>query len=578
MTPSRGGNHDQDATGQPGRGGAERPEAGGPRRVAGLRVLADRYSLIRAVAAGPGWECHLAEDLERGQQVRLRLVTRELAAREGFIERVHQHARAMRELSGRCPAIANLRDLGPTGDGSFFLVMERDEGQTVTALVQHGGPVALDESLRLTIRIGEAVEAAHHTGLIDGRLDPGRAIVRESGAAVHLVDFGLDRAIGADPAAEQVPWLAPEIAWAGTCSERADVYGVGGMLYVLLTGRPPAGSWTGAGARQGGRLEPGMLYVLLTGRPPAGSWTGAGAFQGGRLDPVPPGKLRHGLPRRVEAIVLRALEPDPARRHEDVSVLLNDLSESIGLLGRRDRAGAGLWRRFGRWQVATGGAVAAAAMAGLWLAYPSADALVSRSLWDGARQSEREGLDPARAIQPHRTPSAGPPSAPDLPTPDFPTAATPGPSQPPFTAVPLPSPGPAVGPQPPPSTGLPSLSSRPAGEPRPTRENRNPRPARARRAAPTNQMPAPTTVTVESPTRPSTRARPVRPAEREAPPRSVRALRVDRDDPGRPPASAIPRPAAPDSPHPAPLPREAPARDAGEDPSAIIDWLLRDRR
>ena len=133
-------------------------------------------------------------------------------------------------------------------------------------MVKDGEPVSLDGALRLAIRIGEVVEAAHNTGLIDGRLDPERALVLGSGAAVKLVDFGLDRALGGEPAAEQLAWLAPEIASGGPCSERADVYGIGALLYLLLTGRPPA------------RAE------VRSGASPLG---------GGR-DLVPPGKLRQG--------------------------------------------------------------------------------------------------------------------------------------------------------------------------------------------------------------------------------------------------------------------------------------------
>jgi serine/threonine protein kinase len=559
MIPSGGGNHDQGATGPPVRGGAVRVESGDAPPASGLRVIAGRYRLIRVVATGPGWTCHLADDLESesGQQVRLRLVTRELADREGFVDRVHQHVQAVRELSGRCPAIAEVRDAGPTGDGSFFLTMEQHEGDTVRALVQHGGPIALDEVLRLTIRIGEVVEAAHNTGLIDGRLDPDRALVRESGAAVSLVDFGLDRAIGAEPTAEQVPWLAPEIASGGACSERTDVYGVGGMLYLLLTGHPPAGSWAGGGAGHGDRL-----------------------------DLVPPGKLRRGVPRRVETIVLRALEPDPGRRHEDVSVLLNDLSESIGL-GRGDRS-----RLSRRWRVATGVAGAAAAMAALWFAYPSADALVRRSLQNLAAQSGRGDVDPMPTVQPRGTPSAAPPAAPELPKPDVSTATSPAPSAPSSAPVQLPPPGPAVET---PSTGLPPPSPRSAIEPPPTREDRDgpvpSTPAPDPPGSPGLPLPAtpprtaPARPTVEAPTRPASRGKPVRPAEREAPPRSVPAPRADTDDPGPAPARVIPRPAVTESPRlatepprPAPLPREAPTRDAGDDPGAIIDWLLRDRR
>ena len=542
MIPSNGGSHGQDPAGPQAPGTVARLESG-EASPAGRRIVAGRYRLGRSVATAPGWTCHFADDLESGQPVRLRLVGRELADQEGFGDRVHRHILLVRELSGSCSGIAELLNAGSTGDGSFFLAMEPIEGEMVGTLLKGEEPLSLDGALRLAIRIGEVVEAAHNTGLIDGRLDPERALVLGAGAAVKLVDFGLDRALGAEPGAEQLAWLAPEIASGGPCSERADVYGIGALLYLLLTGRSPARAEARSGAS----------------RP------------GARRDLVPPGKLRQGIPRDVTAILLRALDHDAARRHEDVSVLLNDLSESLGLIapvGHRHRPAAGLLRLAGRWRVAASVVGAAAAMAALWLAYPNADALIRRSVRDDVPQSGHGDVDPARAVQPRGTPSAAPPAALELPKPDASTAATPAFSAPPSTAVPPPSPGPPV-------------------EPRATRENKDghppstpapdpagneglPLPATPPRPAPTRQM-------VEGPARPASRAKPVRAPEREAPPRSVPTPRADSGDPGRAPAAPF-SPAVTESQRPAPPLQQAPTRDAGEDPGAIIDWLLRDRR
>ena len=406
-------------------------------------------------------------------------------------------------------------------------------------MVKGGEPVSLDGALRLAIRIGEVVEAAHNAGLIDGRLDPERALVLGSGAAVKLVDFGLDRALGAEPAAEQLAWLAPEIASGGPCAERADVYGIGALLYVLLTGRPPARADVRSGAS----------------RP------------GGRRDLVPPGKLRQGIPRDVQAILFRALDHDPARRHEDVSVLLNDLSESLGLIapvGRRHRPGAGLWRLAGRWRVAAGVLGAAAALAALWLVVPIADLPGGRSFRHGDSEPGRGG--DARA--------ATPPAALERPGPAaFTTAA---PALPPRAALPDPLASPAPAPEPPRARQEggallpPALLPAPVGSPAPALSTIRPRPAPGRPAV---ERPA-----VESPARDAGRSDLRRPAERSAPPRPSPTPRLDQDDPGRAAAVDILRPARVESPRPIPPPREAPARDGGEDPSAIIDWLLRDRR
>ena len=251
---------------------------------------------------------------------------------------VHRHALLVRELSGSCAGIAELRDAGSTADGNFFLALEPIEGETVGTLVKGGVPVSLDGALRLAIRIGEVVGgcAQHGTDRRAARPGPSpRARVRR-GHQASWTSVSTGRSVPSR-AREQLAWLAPEIASGGPCSERADVYGIGAMLYLLLTGHPP----TRAEARSG-----------------AGPVREAGATS------FLPGSCGRGYPGSVQAILFRALDHDPARRHEDVSVLLNDLSESLRLIApvnSGDRPGAG------RWRVAAGVVGTAAALAALWL-------------------------------------------------------------------------------------------------------------------------------------------------------------------------------------------------------------------
>ncbi|HUF34651.1 MAG TPA: hypothetical protein VMN37_01815 [Gemmatimonadales bacterium] len=490
-----------------------------------------RYRIARAIAAGPGWTCHQAEDLERGEPIRLRLCSREMAEGEDFVDRVRRHALLVQEVAARCPAIAGHRDAGPTSDGGFFVATETIEGETVQAIVARRGAVPLDRAIRLAMRLGEAVEAAHNAGVIDGRLSPDRVVVAPGGDDVKVLDFGLDAAIGAGTSVEHAACLAPEIAEGGPSSERTDVHGIGVVLYLMLAGRLPQRTEVDAGARHQSRR-----------------------------DVIAQGTLPPGIPRRLAAIVLGALEPTPARRPEDVSVLLNDLSELIGLTappGWRGHAGTGR-RPAGRWLIAIGAAGAAATGWALWILYagPALEGPVQES-----------------ARPPRGDMTAGAPS-PLAPAPALPAQAAP--------AVPPPT-GPASA-----IAGNPGPSAPAAALPEPVR----PEDSGLRRTDPPATAPSPGPAGVQGPPRPlptraggvdpartPDQAEPLRRAGRGASPPPAAPSRPVSGDPDRTATGQRPAPPAwVEATRPVPPSRDTTEPGATEDPGAIIDWLLRGRR
>ena len=283
----------------------------------------------------------------------------------------------------------------------------------------------------------------------------------------------------------------------------------------------------------------------------------------------------------MTAILFRALDHDPSRRHEDVSVLLNDLSESLGLiapLGRRHRPGAGLWRLAGRWRVAAGVVGAAAALAALWLIVPGAGLPGRGSSRDGASQSgpSERAAEPVSVLPRPASRHASGDASRGLEAlePDASTAAA-APQSPP-AALPIPPASPAAPEPPRPQEERALLPPAPVPTPRETRHQ----PSAASRPRPAPGRPA-----VENPTRAAGRVEFTRLTERSTPPRPTPTSRLDNDHPTRVTAGAIPRASRAESPHPTtespraiPSPRDTPAREGGEDTGAIIDWLLRDRR
>src|SRR5206468_2398163 len=127
-----------------------------------------------------------------------------------------------------------------------YLVMEFIPGETLQQRLDRTGPLETPEVLRLGRQIAEGLAAAHATGLIHRDIKPGNVLL-EGGAneRVKITDFGLARA--ADDAsmtqsgvvAGTPMYMAPEQAQGETLDQRADLFSLGSVLYVMASGRPP---------------------------------------------------------------------------------------------------------------------------------------------------------------------------------------------------------------------------------------------------------------------------------------------------------------------------------------------------
>jgi WD40 repeat protein len=159
---------------------------------------------------------------------------------------------------------------------------------------------------RLIARVAEAVHYAHQHGLLHRDLKPGNILLHGKGHP-YVADFGLvmriDEAGGAGPPVGTAPYMAPEQTLEGvTLSTAVDVYGLGAILYELLTGRPPF-----AGCSTAEILE------QVRGR-----------------SPEPPSQIVPGAPHDLEQICLKCLEKDPSKRFQSarhVARFLTDFAE-----------------------------------------------------------------------------------------------------------------------------------------------------------------------------------------------------------------------------------------------------------
>jgi WD40 repeat protein len=278
------------------------------------------YELLREVGHGPTGVVYLARQLLYGRNVALKRINDETLGGAHDLTAFCAGGRAAARLEH-----ANIATVYEAGDaaGEPYLASEFVEGES---LRQRLGAAALParEAARLVETLARAVHYAHTKEVLHGHLSPANVLLE--GGRPRITDYGLAVFLHGGRPGHPFPgdpgYAAPEQAGEvpGTLSPAADVYGLGAILYALLTGRPPL--------RGDGREE---TLRLVRSRPP-----------------LPPGLLHPGLPADLETICLRCLAKQPSRRYPTAQDLAEDLRRFQEGRPIESRPVAVL-RRVGRW-------------------------------------------------------------------------------------------------------------------------------------------------------------------------------------------------------------------------------------
>lgn len=215
-------------------------------------VLAGRYLRVATLGQGAMGEVWLATDQLLRRQVAIkRLRTPDTGDRDPIlVERLLREARTAAVLQH--PHVVAVHDL-IVQDGEPFVVMEYVRGQTLAARVRQLGPLDPRDAARLLADVADALEAAHHQGILHRDIKPSNVMIDERGRA-KLADFGIARAAdfedseltGTGQFVGTVSYLAPEIAMGETATAAADVFSLGATLATAVDGRAPLES-TGPG-------------------------------------------------------------------------------------------------------------------------------------------------------------------------------------------------------------------------------------------------------------------------------------------------------------------------------------------
>ena len=204
-------------------------------------LVAGRYEIERPLGHGAMAVVDLARDVELDRRVALKRLAENLSRDEELRARFLREGRLAARLAH--PNVVRIYDVGED-DERPFIAMEYVNGETLAELVGRRGPLPADEVAELGIQICRALAAAHAAGLVHRDVKPQNLLLGANGV-LKLGDFGIAFGLGgtrltmAGTVLGTASYLAPEQARGEEVTAAADVYGVGAVLYELLTGRPP---------------------------------------------------------------------------------------------------------------------------------------------------------------------------------------------------------------------------------------------------------------------------------------------------------------------------------------------------
>ena len=279
-------------------------------------ALADRYRIERELGQGGMATVYLAEDLKHHRKVAVKVLRPELAAVLGA-ERFVQEITTTAALQH--PHILPLFDSG-TADGFLYYVMPFIDGETLRSKLDRETQLGIDEAVKITVAVADALDYAHRQGVIHRDIKPENILLHDGRPMV--ADFGIALALSAAAGGRMTEtglslgtphYMSPEQATAEKeISGRSDIYSLGCVLYEMLTGNPPH---VGASAQQ-------IIMKIVT------------------EEAAPVTKLRKAVPPNVAAAVAESIEKLPADRFASAKAFAEALANS-GFRGTTAYAGEG---------------------------------------------------------------------------------------------------------------------------------------------------------------------------------------------------------------------------------------------
>ena len=201
------------------------------------------YHIEAQLGAGGMGTVYLGKHDETGQLAAVKVLPASMAREQGFVARFNREIEAMRQVSSANSNIVALYDSGED-HGTYYYAMEYVPGETLTSRIEREKRIPWRDVIDIGTQICKALKAAHNAGIIHRDLKPSNLIIREDGV-VKLADFGIAQVFASNKLTMTggilgtAEYMSPEQAQGKRATRQSDIYSLGALLYVMLTGRPP---------------------------------------------------------------------------------------------------------------------------------------------------------------------------------------------------------------------------------------------------------------------------------------------------------------------------------------------------
>ncbi|OGI50352.1 MAG: hypothetical protein A3E57_01780 [Candidatus Muproteobacteria bacterium RIFCSPHIGHO2_12_FULL_60_33] len=250
-------------------------------------ALAARYEILDTLGEGGMGMVYRVRDRETNEILALKLLRPEIARDPAMMEWFKNEIRLAHRITHK--NVCRIYDFNRVGDLAY-ITMEYMDGESLRAWLKRAGKMTPERVIDLARQITAGLSEAHVQGVVHRDLKPENVMLGRDGL-VKLLDFGIARAAGSDTATARTiigtpEYMAPEQSQGKAVDQRVDLYAMGLILYECLTGR---------------RAFSGATPVEI-------------ALKQLKERPLPLRKFLPSTPPHLEAIVLRCLEKEPARR------------------------------------------------------------------------------------------------------------------------------------------------------------------------------------------------------------------------------------------------------------------------
>jgi TolB-like protein/Tfp pilus assembly protein PilF len=282
------------------------------------------YELLEQIGRGGQGVVFRARQKSLNRIVALKVIGLGQWATKAHLKRFRLEAEAAASLEH--PGIVPIHEVGER-DGSCYFSMKFVEGGQLDEVTRRS-PMSIRQAVELIAKVARTVHYAHEHGILHRDIKPGNILLDAKGEP-HLTDFGLARLVESESSVTHTlevlgtpSYMAPEQAVGNNAaiSSATDVYGLGAVLYQLLTGQPPFA---------GGTTYETIKLLLDT-------------------EPRQPRQLNPKIDRDLSTICLKCLEKDPKRRYSSALALAEDLERWLKHKPIQARH-TGVFARGGKW-------------------------------------------------------------------------------------------------------------------------------------------------------------------------------------------------------------------------------------